>query len=326
MTSVDKIGFVVIGRNEGERLVRCLASLPTGTGPIIYVDSGSTDDSIAAASNAGANVVELDTSRAFSAARARNTGYAKLKQLCKDVAYVQFLDGDCQLVPGWVEAAAQALDKEVTLGIVTGRLRETSRDSSIYNAMCDFEWAQPIGDIATCGGNMMVRCRAFDAVEGFDPAIIAAEDDDFCLRLGGAGFRIAQLPVEMGRHDAAMFRFSQWWRRSVRAGHAFAQIKPIHPGHFSANRRRAWMFGALLPLFALIVLPFAPVLLLPVVALYALSYQRTLSGLLRSGLPLHEAWQHAAFMLLAKFAHFQGMLTYYLRHRRKHDIRIIEYK
>jgi hypothetical protein len=39
------IGIVVIGRNEGDRLTRCLQSLQMENLPVIYVDSGSTDGS-----------------------------------------------------------------------------------------------------------------------------------------------------------------------------------------------------------------------------------------------------------------------------------------
>jgi len=47
------IDAVVIGRNEGERLVACLASLGGEIRRAVYVDSGSTDGSVAAARAAG---------------------------------------------------------------------------------------------------------------------------------------------------------------------------------------------------------------------------------------------------------------------------------
>lgn len=48
------VGAVIIGRNEGARLVACLASFPGWVRPLVYVDSGSTDGSVAAARAAGA--------------------------------------------------------------------------------------------------------------------------------------------------------------------------------------------------------------------------------------------------------------------------------
>ena len=39
------VGIVAIGRNEGDRLRRCLQTLDLGV-PVVYVDSASTDGSL----------------------------------------------------------------------------------------------------------------------------------------------------------------------------------------------------------------------------------------------------------------------------------------
>ena len=61
----DDIGIVVIGRNEGERLVHCLETAKTSSDNIVYVDSGSTDGSVAAAERLRVFVISLDESRAI---------------------------------------------------------------------------------------------------------------------------------------------------------------------------------------------------------------------------------------------------------------------
>lgn len=72
-------GVVVIGRNEGERLRQCLRSLlPTVVA--VYVDSGSTDGSAKWARDNGAEVVDLDASVPFTAARVRNAGFQRLPE------------------------------------------------------------------------------------------------------------------------------------------------------------------------------------------------------------------------------------------------------
>ena len=73
------IGVVAIGRNEGERLRRCLTAIPQGQ-TIIYVDSGSTDGSQDFARGMGLTVVDLDPGQRFTAARARNAGLAVVRQ------------------------------------------------------------------------------------------------------------------------------------------------------------------------------------------------------------------------------------------------------
>jgi GT2 family glycosyltransferase len=322
------IGAVAIGRNEGERLKRCLTSILSQNVPVVYVDSGSSDDSVAFAEANGVSVTRLDMSVPFTAARARNAGYADLIRAYPDLQFVQFVDGDCSLAPDWIEAARQALQTDEGLGIVTGWRSEIFPEASVYNAICDLEWHAPAGPIVACGGDMVVRRTAFEAAGGFNPQVIAAEDDEFSIRVGAAGFTLQRLPLEMTYHDADMHSFGQWWQRAVRAGHGYAQVGDMHPGYFAAPRKRVLLFGALLPLAALLFIVLLPLALWIVVFLYGVSYVKTAIGLRRShpSLSLAQACHHAIFMLLSKFPNTVGFVRYYLRKLRKSDMEIIEYK
>lgn len=324
---MSAVAVILIGRNEGVRLAAALESLADHQGPVVYVDSGSTDDSVARARAAGVRVVELDRSSPFSAARARNAGFAALEEAGETGEFVQFIDGDCALVPGWLEAGAEALAADPALGLVTGWRAEIAPGASLYNAQCDLEWHRPAGEIKTCGGDMMLRARAFRETGGFDPTVIAAEDDDFCLRLGALGWKLRRLPLPMTRHDAAMTRFSQWWRRAERSGHGFAQVSAAHPQHFRAERRRVLLFGALLPLLMLAGLASGQVWLFWLgLAAYGLSYLRGLFGLRRQGLPIGGAAMQALLLSLSKFPNMIGMIRYHLRRLRGVKMRLIEYK
>ena len=68
-----------------------------------------TDGSNQMATEMGAEVIDLDMSRPFTAARARNEGLRQLLLHHPDVDFVQFVDGDCEVVPGWLEAARDFL-------------------------------------------------------------------------------------------------------------------------------------------------------------------------------------------------------------------------
>lgn len=217
------IGVVAIGKNEGERLRRCLESVCGRGTVVVYVDSGSSDGSVELARSQGATVVELDTRTPFTAPRARNEGFARLLELAPNAAYVQFVDGDCELDAAWLERARAELDTHERLAIVCGRRRERSPEASIYNRLCDMEWDTPPGDDTDCGGDALVRVRAFREVGGFDAAMIAGEEPDLCLRLRRRGWTIRRIDAEMTRHDAAMTRARQWWNRAVRTGHAAAE-------------------------------------------------------------------------------------------------------
>lgn len=323
MTDGPDIAAVIIGRNEGARLVASLASLKDVVPRIIYVDSGSTDDSLKAARDAGAQVVELDLSIPFTAARARNAGFAALDP---KPDYVQFVDGDCMVEPDWVAKGALALVKNPDIGIVTGWRSEIHPDASVYNGLADFEWHRPAGDIEACGGDMMVRSAVLEATGGFNPHVIAAEDDEFCTRVRKAGWRVHRLPERMTLHDADMMRFGQWWQRAVRTGHGFAQVGALHPEYFGRARQRVWVYAAILPALAVLAFFFSPWLLLVVLGIYAVSYLRTVRGLMTAGLALPKALHQSVFLSLSKFPNLIGLLTYHWRVLRSSDMAIIEYK
>lgn len=326
MSDKSEIGFVAIGRNEGERFQRCLASLRKAGERIVYVDSGSADGSVAHARTNGAVVVELSQDQPFTAARARNAGFESLVRQWPDTDHVMFIDGDCELVDGFAVAAASALMRDSSLGAVTGRCRERFPDATIYNRLCDLEWAGPIGEIDACGGIFMVRAAAFRAAGGFNPAVIAAEDDEFCIRLRATGARLIRIDHDMCFHDAAMTRFSQWWRRMERAGHAYAQVGELHPGYFAAPRRRAWLWGLALPLAAIVPAPFTGGLSLAFLLLYPLSLGRTRAGLIRNGAAPGHATLGAAFLTLSKFPNLMGMLDYRRKKMSGRNVGIVEYK
>ena len=321
---MSRLAVIAIGRNEGARLARCLASL-AHIRPLIYVDSGSHDGSPALARAAGAHVVELSPERPFTAARARAEGFEALEKLGLP-DYVFFIDGDCEMVPGFEAASIAALDEAPDLGLVTGWRSEIRPEASIYNALCDFEWHRPPGAITTCGGDMVVRASAYRDAGGYNARVIAAEDDEFCLRLGKAGWRLQRLPIAMTCHDAAMMRFGQWWRRAVRSGHGFAQVGDLHPEFFRPERRRVWFYGLILPLLFLAGLLWSGWLAAGVAALYLLSYLRSAYGLKRAGLAWPKAAHQALFLSLSKFPNLIGMFTYFWRKVRASDMRIIEYK
>jgi GT2 family glycosyltransferase len=323
------VGVVAIGRNEGDRLRRCLLSLPAGLGACVYVDSGSTDGSVELARSRGVHVVELDMSIPFTAARARNAGVDQLRKLLPQARFVQVVDGDCELVDGFIEAAARLLDQDASLGIVCGRRRELHPESSRYNLLCDMEWNTPIGEADACGGDALIRLAAFDAAGGYDPTLIAGEEPDMCTRVRRAGYRILRIDRDMTRHDAAMTRFEQWWKRSVRAGHAAAQWYDRYPheGNHAHSVRSNLAFGLAVPATAIgLALPSIG-LSLGLFGLYALPwrgarrYRMTVCG----DAP-REASLYATYCMIGKLPQAVGMLQFHSNRLRGRPSQLIEYK
>lgn len=318
-----EVGIVAIGRNEGDRLKACLASLPDV--PVVYVDSGSTDGSVEVARGYGADIVQLSDHAPFTAARARREGYDQLKARHAP-EFVQFIDGDCLMVPGWLEAGLEALRGNPELGIVTGWRREMHPEASLYNDLCHHEWGRPAGDIQTCGGDMMVRSQVIEDAGPFDDTVIAAEDDEFCVRVRKAGWKIQRIPFEMTRHDAAMYRFGQWWQRAVRSGHGFAQVGHIHPPYFERELKRVMVYGIVIPVLTLFALAAAPAAALAGILVYLFNYMRTASGLRSEGLSPSRAYRHAGLITLSKLPNAVGLIEFHRRRIFGRKMQIIEYK
>lgn len=316
------LAAIAIGRNEGDRLLRCLASLRGRAAPVIYVDSGSTDGSAEAARGAGAEVVELDLSVPFTAARARNAGFARLAAIAPETEFVQFLDGDCELDGDWIGRAGAVIEANPGLAVVCGRRRERFPGASLWNRLADAEWDTPPGEARACGGDALIRCAAFRDVDGYRDDLIAGEEPEMCYRLRAEGWRIRRIDAEMTLHDAAMTRVSQWWQRSRRAGYAYAEGAALHgrgPERYRvAETRRALFWGGGLPLAAglgaLFVSPWALAL--------CLAWPVQILRLRARGMP----WARAVFLTLGKIAEAQGALEFLLARVSGRRRGIIEYK
>ena len=249
---MSRLGIVAIGRNEGERLRRCLESLVGLGHAVVYVDSGSTDGSVGLARSLGAEVVELDLSVPFTAARARNAGFERLERVAPGVEMVQFVDGDCEVAAGWLERAPTRCSRDgPTSPSSPAAAASAIATRRIYNRLADLEWDTPIGEAAACGGDAMFRAEAFRRAGGYDPSIIAGEEPELCLRIRREGWKVLRIDAEMTVHDMAMTRFAQWWRRAVRGGHAYAEGAARHGGgperHFVREVRSILFWGAGLP-------------------------------------------------------------------------------
>jgi GT2 family glycosyltransferase len=327
---MERIGVVVIGRNEGDRLRECLASLADFSSQLVYVDSGSTDGSQDLARDLGAEVVSLDMSQPFTAARARNAGYERLLARAIGLEFVQFVDGDCRVAEGWIESAAKELENRPDVAIVCGRRRERDPQRSVYNLLCDMEWNTPVGEADECGGDALVRASALGEVNGYDPCVIAGEEPELCVRLRERGWKILRIEAEMTLHDAAMTRYRQWWKRTVRSGHALAERAALHgagPFRDCVKQRRSTLFwGCAVPLAWLALLTESrgwPNLLLlgyPVLAWKISCHRR------RAGDAPRIAWRYAFFTIMGKFPQMQGLILYYWNRCRGRNTAIIEYK
>ena len=326
---MSQIGLVAIGRNEGDRLRQCLQSVVGNVARMVYVDSGSTDGSVEMARSLGVEVVELNLSIPFTAARARNAGLTRLIELAPNIQYVQFVDGDCEIVPSWLSHAQQVLDAHPEVVVACGRRRERFPNASIYNRLCDIEWDTPIGDAKACGGDALMRISALQAVGGYNPNLIAGEEPELCVRLRQDCGKILRINHEMTLHDAQMTRFDQWWKRSVRSGHAFAEGAWLHGAppekHWVKETRSIKIWGIGVPLVILSTAWLTQGLSLVLLGGYGLMAYRVYQYARRSGYSQPDARLFALSCTLAKFPQAQGLLRFYWGKAFKKPSRLIEY-
>jgi len=328
-TTASQIGVVAIGRNEGERLRRCLESVRGQVACVVYVDSGSTDDSLALARAQDVALVELDMTRPFTAARARNEGFQKLLDLQEGLTYVFFVDGDCEVVDGWLEKAIGFLAQRPDFAVVWGVRRERYPEKSIYNLITDIEWLDyPLGETKFCGGDAVARIDAIRDVKGFRADLICGEEPEMCVRLRQSGWRIFHLDTPMTLHDAAIYRFGQWWKRMLRGGYGFAQGAAIHgrPPESYANVeiRRAWIWGLGFPILALCLAPFVSWWALLALLAYPIQLLRLA---MRGPRPsARQNWVRAGALLLGKFPEMFGLMKFRIDRLRRAQSGLIEYK
>jgi glycosyltransferase involved in cell wall biosynthesis len=344
---VNRIGAVVIGRNEGDRLVRCLKSIIeeinaalslTGKAtaerltnlPIVYVDSGSSDNSLTTAQSLGVCTIELDTSVPFTAARGRNAGLNYLSEHFPDLEFVQFIDGDCELFPGWIELAAKTLAANEKLAIACGRRREQYSGVSLYNRLADLEWNTPIGEAKACGGDAMARLSVIRAVGGYNDRMICGEEPEMCIRLRQQGWKIQRIDADMTLHDMAMYKFAQWWKRSQRYGWSVSEGYVMHgkppEAYMKKEYRSGWIWGLFVPVLALSFawrthgLSLLPFLAYPLMAWKIYRYR------LSQGDPSDDARLYAFFCTISKFPQTIGQLQYWLTRWQGKQAMLIEYK
>ncbi len=325
------VGVIVIGRNEGERLRRCIESSLRSTDRVVYVDSGSTDGSVEYAESVGVEVVDLDTSIPFTAARARNEGVARLLARWDAVGLVHMIDGDCTFADGWIEAAVAFLQEHPRAGVVCGRRRERFPEASKYNRLCDLEWDTPIGEAKSCGGDALFRVEAFNQAGGYRSSLIAGEEPELCVRIRGNGWTVHRIDHEMTLHDAAMTRFSQFWQRAKRAGHAYAEGAALHGAgvdrHGVKQTRSAIVWGLGLPILGLALgwWTFG----LSIIAVCGLLFMqgfRIRSYAIKQGRSKSDSGLLAAFTMMAKPAQAFGAILYWRRRLLKQQATLIEYK
>lgn len=219
---LSRIAVVIIGVNSAAYVKACIESVRGADYPqqlldIIYVDGGSRDASAELArACSGVRVIELRDLHP-TPGRGRNAGWR-----AADADFIQFLDADTLLDPGWFLEALRHFTGAA--GAVCGRRRERFPDKNIFHKITDAEWRYEYGPCRYFGGDVLVRRQALEQTGGFDSSLIAGEDPELSYRMRHAGWQILRINAPMTLHDINMSSLRQYCRRAYRSGYAYAEI------------------------------------------------------------------------------------------------------
>ena len=75
-----------------------------------------------------------------------------------------------------------------------------------------------------------MRRSVLEEVGGYDEGLIAGEEPEMCRRMRARGYEILHIDHPMTGHDLAIRRWSQYWRRAVRTGYAYAAVSSRFAG------------------------------------------------------------------------------------------------
>lgn len=319
----------MIGRNEAPRLARALSAIAEHRAATVYVDSGSSDGSPDIAERLGIHVLRLKHGP-FTAARGRREGFDFITSVLPQVEFVQFIDGDCAIETGWFEDAAQFLADHPECAAVVGRLREERAAESLLIRVVEVEWDLPEGDIDVIGGISLMRVTALRKVGNWRTDLVAGEELDLSSRLRAAGWQLHRLKRPMCRHDIGITRLREFWKRSIRTGHSYAQLAVVQRAHGP----KRWMKRTLGHLFYGIILPpviaagawfWWPSVLLGL-AVYSVLFARLAKWRLGRKDKPDVALTYALITTVCKIAAGIGALKYFIGRVMGKEARIFEYK
>jgi hypothetical protein len=143
-------------------------------------------------------------------------------------------------------------------------------------------------------------------VKAFNTNLIAGEEAELYARMRLKNWEIHRIPHNMVLHDADMHKFSEWWKRSIRAGAAVALGLIYYPSNartYVNKQLRSLIFWTLtLPIATLLLSGIFSARWMLLLLLYPLLIFRiSLRVKNREKTLFKEAFIYATFTLIQKF-------------------------
>jgi type II secretory pathway predicted ATPase ExeA len=315
------IGIVIAG--GALSVAETLNSLPDSAKFVIAAGAG--EDGLAAAKEAGVDIVEI--SDGPGGGRARNAGYRRLKKDNPGLRYVHFLEAGSMLAPGWLAHAEKFMARRPEVAVLDGRTILDQRRATVLDRVLAAASDRPPGEIQAAGPNALFRVDAFEQAGGFRGDIVADATGDLCVRLRRRGAHVWRSDAVMATVEAGRLTFKGWRLETMRIGFASAAGAALHgapPERYGVKEQsRAFFWGGLLP--ALIAVAavlsafasgaFGGSAAVGVAAVFV--FGLTVYGLkaavaaMSDQAPPGASWSYGFYSTLGRFPEFAGVLRYW---------------
>ena len=211
------IGFIIIGKNEGQKLVRCINSIVKtveenniGDYDIIYVDSKSTDNSIELVKGLNEKVKIFRVTGKASPAIGRNIGASE-----SDADIYCFIDGDMEIVPEFFPRVLDDAGK-LKYPFVSGQFENIYYDQNNRKTGSELYVKSVLtGDKyqITTGGLFLIEKDLWDLVGGMDVKFRTGEDLDLGLRCARKGHLLLRKKELFAIHHTQPYKSkSRMWQ------------------------------------------------------------------------------------------------------------------
>jgi GT2 family glycosyltransferase len=218
MSATPKFSVVVPVLNSRAYLRESLGSIRRaialhGDVELVVMDNGSTDGSYEMLLADYASFARIEQVKGVTVGALRNLGAALTR--CDILV---FLDSDCVIPEDYFDQALQVLQTK----------RVDATGSKVSLPECP-NWVEKVWYAMHStqregyrnyinSGNLVVRKSAFDAVGGFDGALVTGEDSDLCIRLNQRGYKVYVAPSVRAIHLANDKTLTVFFRKHIWRG------------------------------------------------------------------------------------------------------------
>jgi GT2 family glycosyltransferase len=227
MSTNPLLSIIVLNWNGRDIFPACLESLAKVEYrpiEILFVDNGSTDDSVKLAQGfPGIRIVENGANLGYAAGNNR-----AMRHVSANSKYVCFLNNDVVVTPAWLNDAVRHIERDARIGAIACRNMDFFHPGIIdglyhcirkpFISMRRFGQGLPYIDdplynkpgyvASALGASAIFRSELFSSLGGFDESFFAYyEDADLCMRINNSGNRCLYVPEAVVFHkDRASFK------------------------------------------------------------------------------------------------------------------------